>query len=143
MSEENNGASESNLPNGQPLWAGAIGSAAEASALLERALEAASPNAVFQEPVIMGDTCVITCSELNVGIGVGYGGGSDESGQGGGGGGGGGGSFGRPVAVISIQPDGVKVEPVMDLTKLGIAAFSTLIALIMARGQAKRSLAGR
>ena len=143
MQDESTNGGEGTMPNGRPLWMGMIGSAQEANALLERSLEAASPNAIFQEPVIMGDTAVITCNELSVGVGVGYGGGSDEEGQGGGGGGGGGGSMGRPVAVITIRPDGVKVEPIVELTKLGIAALSALIALIMARGQVKRTLAGR
>ena len=102
MQDESTNGGEGTMPNGRPLWMGMIGSAQEANALLERSLEAASPNAIFQEPVIMGDT-----------------------------------------AVITIRPDGVKVEPIVDLTKLGIAALSALIALIMARGQVKRTLAGR
>jgi uncharacterized spore protein YtfJ len=143
MADDNKGVENSSgLPNGGAFWAGNIGSAQEANALIERALEAASPNAIFQEPVVIGDTAVITCNELNVGVGVGYGAGGDGEG-GGGGGGGGGGSLGRPVAVISIRPDGVKVEPIVDVTKLGIAALSALIALIMARGEVKRTLAGR
>ncbi len=144
MAEEEKDGSTAGSQAGASFWARNIGSAQEANALIERALEAASPNAVFQEPVVIGDTAVITCNELNVGVGVGYGGGSDADRQAGGaGGGGGGGSMGRPVAVISIRPDGVKVEPIIDLTKLGIAALSTLIALIMARREVKRTLGGR
>ncbi|MGD9029920.1 MAG: spore germination protein GerW family protein [Anaerolineae bacterium] len=44
----------------------------------------------------------------------------------GGGGGGGGGASGRPVAVISIAEDGVRVEPVVDATKIGLAFFTAL-----------------
>lgn len=44
----------------------------------------------------------------------------------GGGGGGGGVSGGRPVAVISIGPKGVRVEPVVDVTKIALAFFTTL-----------------
>ena len=42
---------------------------------------------------------------------------------GGGGGGGGGGAMGRPVAVIVVGPDGVKVKPVLDMTKLALTAI--------------------
>lgn len=128
--EKQTQGAESGLPNGDPLWMGEVGSAQETNALLERALEAASPNAVFQEPVVMGDTVVITCCELNVGLGVAYGGGSEGRGRGGVGGGGGG-SMGRPVAVVSIRPDGVKVEPVVDVTKLGIAFLTTVGAMLI------------
>lgn len=133
MAEENQQQdAQSGLPNGDTFWAGRVSSLEETNNLLERALEAASPNAVFQEPVVMGDTAVITCCELNVGLGVGYGGGSDAKG-GGGGGGGGGGSMGRPVAAITIRPDGVKVEPVVDYTKLGIAILTTFGAMFVMR----------
>ena len=56
------------------------------------------------------------------------------------GGGGGGASTGRPVAVISIGPDGVHVEPVVDVTKIGLALFTTLGAMaLMARKMTKHS----
>src|SRR3989304_3171795 len=42
----------------------------------------------------------------------------------GGGGGGGGRVFARPVAVIISGPDGVKVEPVVDATKIALAFFT-------------------
>jgi uncharacterized spore protein YtfJ len=47
------------------------------------------------------------------------------------GGGGGGVSTGRPVAAISIGPDGVHVEPVVDVTKIGLAFFTTLGAMAL------------
>jgi uncharacterized spore protein YtfJ len=50
----------------------------------------------------------------------------------GGGGGGGGGSTGRPVAVIVLGPDGVRVKPVLDMTKLvltAVGAWGTVAAL--------------
>jgi uncharacterized spore protein YtfJ len=39
----------------------------------------------------------------------------------GGGGGGGGRTFSRPVAVVIASPEGVRVEPVVDVTKIGLA----------------------
>jgi uncharacterized spore protein YtfJ len=46
-------------------------------------------------------------------------------GSGGGGGGGGGGRvFSRPVAVVVASPEGVRVEPVLDVTKIALAALT-------------------
>jgi uncharacterized spore protein YtfJ len=95
----------------------------------------ADPGAVFSKPVHSGEYTVITASELAIGLGAGFGSGAggDPSGGGAGGGGGGGGSaLGRPVAVISIGPNGVHVEPVVDPTKIAIAFFTTLVAMFMA-----------
>ena len=47
------------------------------------------------------------------------------------GGGGGGYAFARPVAAITIGPDGVTVEPIMDVTKVAIALFTTLGAMAL------------
>jgi uncharacterized spore protein YtfJ len=47
------------------------------------------------------------------------------------GGGGGGFSTARPVAAISIGPDGVHIEPVVDVTKIGLAFFTTLGAMAL------------
>ncbi|MCZ7670108.1 MAG: hypothetical protein M5U34_24495 [Chloroflexi bacterium] len=49
----------------------------------------------------------------------------------GGGGGGGGSIMARPVAVISIGPKGVRVEPIMDPTKIVIAFFTTMAAVFI------------
>jgi uncharacterized spore protein YtfJ len=42
----------------------------------------------------------------------------------GGGGGGGGRIFSRPVAVIVASPQGVEVKPVLDTTKIALAAVT-------------------
>jgi uncharacterized spore protein YtfJ len=57
----------------------------------------------------------------------------------GGGGGGGGFSFGRPVAAVVIEPNGVRVEPIVDPTKLGIAFFTTLGAMFFAWTSLRRA----
>ena len=89
---------------------------------------------IFGEPTTIGDTTVITASEVQVGMGIGFGYGSGgegaTSGEGGGVGGGGG-SAGRPVAAILISPTGVRVEPIVDVTKLGLAFFTTIGAMFM------------
>ncbi len=110
--------------------------------VFNRLFDMAKPSAVFGEPLQKGEYTVITASEvaLGMGLGSGVGSGSSEpeedeenaapsSGSGGGGGGGGGG-WSRPVAVISVGPNGVEVEPVVDVTKLGLA-FLTMIGSVM------------
>ena len=113
----------------------------------------ARPEAVFSEPVVSGEYTVITASEVSVTMGVGFGGGgslkpeeSDSSAAAapnlselGSGGGGGGFSLGRPVAVVSIGPAGVRVEPVVDVTKIGLAFITALGALFMMLGKMRRA----
>lgn len=128
-----------------------IASQKEANALMERLFVVAQPEMVFGEPVTQGEYTVITAREITVGLGFGYGGGGgvgpagkegeseagaaqmaegtgEAAGYGGGGGGGGSGAA-RPVAVIEIGPAGVRVEPVIDPTKIAIAMFTTLGAM--------------
>ena len=87
----------------------------------------ARADSVFGQPVERGDTTVIPCSEIFVGLGMGSGSGPvDEKGNAtGSGSGGGGGSRGRPVAAIVITKDGVRVEPIFDLTKIVLASLTT------------------
>lgn len=99
---------------------------------LEDFLATADVTSVYGEPVRTGDTVVIPAAETLavLGFGAGYGSGSgdeDNPGQGSGGGGGGGGrTFSRPVAVIIASPDGVRVKPIYDLTKVVLATLTTL-----------------
>lgn len=94
---------------------------------LSRLVITASADAVFGEPVVNGDTTVIPCSEVAIGMGMGSGGGPvDENGNPtGSGSGGGGGARGRPVAAIVITQDGVRVEPIFDITKIVLASLTT------------------
>jgi uncharacterized spore protein YtfJ len=116
------------------------------TATLGRLFDVARAGSVFSEPLTVGDRVVINAAEITAGVGMGLGAGmgSDEGeekaekveGQtsgGGGGGGGGGGSMARPVATITIGPNGVQVEPIVDVTKLGIAFFTALGAIFVAR----------
>jgi uncharacterized spore protein YtfJ len=69
---------------------------------------------------------------------------SSEAGGLGGGGGGGGSSSARPVAVIKLSKDGkIDVEPIVDVTKLGIAFFTTLGAMLMMRNRMKKLTKGQ
>jgi uncharacterized spore protein YtfJ len=107
--------------------------------VLQRLFDVASVSAVYSEPVQSGEYTIITAAEVSIGMGVGQGVGSGTeeeaatasesptvSGGSGGGGGGGGGGWSRPVAVISVGPGGVHVEPVVDVTKLGLAFFTMI-----------------
>ncbi len=112
---------------------------AEGIELLEKLIAVAHADTVYSKPVVVGDYTVITASELSIGMGFGFGGGGaspsetdeDKSELGyGGAGGGGGGSTARPVAVIEIGPNGVKVEPIVDPTKILLAFFTMVISML-------------
>jgi uncharacterized spore protein YtfJ len=94
---------------------------------LSKLVLTASVDAVFGEPVVNGNTTVIPCSEVVMGMGMGSGAGPvDENGnQTGSGSGGGGGARSRPIAAIVITEDGVRVEPILDLTKIVLASLTT------------------
>ena len=134
----------------------AVKSQEQSTRLFERLMEVAEPESVYSEAVTSGEYTVITASEVTTGLGFGFGvaGGSgtvpaskeegkepDKEGQGtgsGGGGGGGGGSMARPVAVITISSQGVDIQPVVDVTKLGLALFVTAGSMLMMLGRMRR-----
>ena len=89
----------------------------------------ASTSTVFSEPQQHGEDLIITAASWERAGGFGFGSGEGGNGDAGLGGGGGGSSQGRPVAVIRISADGVEVEPVVDLTKVAITAFFSLVAV--------------
>ncbi|MFP4393733.1 MAG: hypothetical protein ACLFTI_00580 [Anaerolineales bacterium] len=126
----------------------------EGLALLEKIFDVAKPEAVYGEPVTKGEHTVITASEMSVGLGFGYGMGggvapgparakNEEDGEGdeneapggeygvGGGGGGGGGSAARPIAAIIVGPEGVRVEPIVDVTKVVLAFFTAFGSMFL------------
>ena len=109
---------------------------------MESFLETASVDRVYGAPIEVGNTVIIPTAEnlviMGFGGGAGYGMADFENkkdeeasppgegtGEGGGGGGGGGGrTLSRPVAVIIASPEGVRVEPVADRTKVIMAAIT-------------------
>ena len=121
--------------------------------VLRELVAAASADRVFGEPVVAGERTVITAAEIHTGLGFGYGLGNAGRGRrrreagpeagvaswgrgrrqegAHGGGGGGGHAGGRPVAVITIDPDGVHVLPVVDRTKIVVTALTALGAIGM------------
>lgn len=121
----------------------------------------ARPGAVFSPPVVSGNLTVITASQIAAGGGFGSGfglgpaprsakemvaegDGSEPGGatSGGGGGGGGGGATGRPVAVIVIGPDGVKVKPVLDVTSIALAGITAATAMLGMSMRLRRAMRG-
>jgi len=95
--------------------------------VLSQLVSSANVDAVFGRPIERDGATVIPCSEIAVGFAMGSGTGPvDERGNPtGAGSGGGGGSQGRPIAVIVMTKEGVRIEPVLDLTKVVLAAFTT------------------
>ena len=108
--------------------------------------ETARADAVFGEPMERGDSIVIPCSEVFVGMGFGMGmggGGDQQQGQGSGGGAGAGGSArGRPVAAIIISPEGVRVEPIVDVTKVVLASLTTGAFILLWLTRLSRAMRG-
>jgi len=111
-------------------------------ATMDKFMATANVNAVYAKPVHEGETTIITCSEVFAGLafGVGEGGGKDEEGSGGmgAGGGGGGRTFARPVAAIVATPEGVTIKPIIDTTKIGLAALTTLGFMFAMMGRMNR-----
>jgi|SRR5450759_4665626 uncharacterized spore protein YtfJ len=95
--------------------------------VLNRLVSNATVDTVFGRPIERDGATIIPCSEIMVGFGMGNGTGPvDERGNlTGQGGGGGGGSQGRPIAVVVMTKEGVRVEPVLDLTKVVLASMTT------------------
>jgi uncharacterized spore protein YtfJ len=132
----------------------------QAATMLEKIFAAAQPRAVYGQPVGAERYTVTTAAEVTSGGGFGMGLGlgppsrpgstaaptadaaQPETRQTGGAGGlgGGGGAMGRPVAIIAIGPDGVRVKPVVDVTKValaGLTAWATMLGLLRARRRAR------
>jgi uncharacterized spore protein YtfJ len=102
---------------------------------MEEFLSAADVRVVYGEPIQHDDTTIIPTAEILCGLGFGVGSGSgtdtehnpDNPSVGKGSGGGGGGRIlSRPVAVVVASPEGVRVEPVFDITKVALAGLTAL-----------------
>jgi uncharacterized spore protein YtfJ len=98
---------------------------------LDKFIATADVQVVYGEPILHGDTLIVPTAEIlaGMGFGLGYGSGKSNAEDGedigiGGGGGGGGRVLSRPVAVVIASPEGVRVEPVVDITKIGLAALT-------------------
>jgi uncharacterized spore protein YtfJ len=114
-------------------------STAAVSAVMEKFLSAADVQAVYGEPVLHGEHMVIPSAEVLSAVGFGLGSGGGPGGEGGGGGGGGGGRMlSRPVAAIIAGPDGVRIEPIVDVTKIALAFLTAVGFMAGMAGRMKR-----
>ena len=117
-------------PSNPPESSPAEGSLQRIESTLDRLLAVAGVDRVFGEPIRQGETTIIPAAEVMTGMGFGLGSGSSSRGEDeperhrGGGGGGGGSVFARSVAVVVATPEGVRVEPVVDYTKIALAALT-------------------
>ena len=106
---------------------------------LSEFMDTACVDRVYGQPVSEGGITIIPTAEVLVGLGfgLGFGGGRGPTDRGdpqdrkpgehpgsGGGGGGCGRTLSRPVAVVVVSPDGIQVEPVVDVTKIAIASIT-------------------
>ena len=96
-------------------------------------IENADVSNVYAKPVKHADTLLIPAAEVMAGVGFGLGqayglaGEEDEKSEnygGGEGGGGGGRMLSRPVAVVIASEAGVRIEPIIDQSKIWIAAIT-------------------
>ena len=130
---------------------------------LEKIFAAAQPGAVFGQPVDAGSYTLITASEVTSGGGFGVGMGrgpapkpdakqsqpaqaappAGRQSVRGSGFGGGGGSMGRPVAIIVIGPNGVTVRPIVDVTKVALAALTASAAMLGLRRAMRKAAKGK
>lgn len=120
-----------------------VGSADVFGQTIDRFLSTAQVNAVYAKPARQGDTVIIPAAEVMCGFGFGYGEGSGASGEdkgGGSGGGGGGQTFSRPVAVIVCTPQGVSIQPVIDRSKLWMAALTAVGFMLYTLGKMRRPM---
>jgi uncharacterized spore protein YtfJ len=97
---------------------------------LEHFLSTAGIDKVYGQPISKGETIIIPAAEVLTGLGFGASQGAmnrkDSKGGKWSGGGGGGRTLSRPVAVIVAGPDGVRVTPVFDTTKIILAGLTAL-----------------
>lgn len=121
------------MPLGIEVFAENFSNLEQTNEVVGRLFETGRPEGAFSDPVTQGEYTVITAAEVSVSMGIGFGGGGgsaqdeDEEipSEGFGGGGGGGGvATARPVAAIEIGPEGIIVEPIVDVTKIALAFFT-------------------
>lgn len=115
---------------------------------VDRLFDTARPEAVYAEPVTAEGRTVIGAAEVLIAAGFGGGGGfgpitaaegaTSPAESEGVGAGMGGYAQSRPVAVVIIDGNGARVEPVVDVTKLGLAALTVFGSMIFMLGRMLR-----
>jgi len=108
---------------------------------MEAFIETADVSKVYGEPIQHEGTLILPAAEVLAvaGFGAGYGsGGPEDVGGAGGGAGGGGRTFSRPVAVVIANKTEVRVEPVVDPTKIVMTMFTALGFMVATIARMKR-----
>lgn len=100
-----------------------------ASKALDGLTQTARVSAVFGEPRTIGDRTIIPVARVFSALGFGSGGAEGPTPEGrrrprAGGGGGGGSAVTTPTAVIEVSPEGVRVQPIVDVTQVALAAIA-------------------
>jgi uncharacterized spore protein YtfJ len=109
---------------------GTAAAANRAADVMERLIASADVSKVYTAPITHGDRLLIPAAEVVAVAGFGMGSGTGDMGaragsaRRGGGGGGGGRTLARSVAVIVSSPEGVEIRPVLDLSKIALAALT-------------------
>ena len=108
-----------------------------AASMRERIVATAQVGLAYGEPRRVGGRTLVPLGAVGYGFGFGAGGGSAErtatkpAGTGGGGGGGGGVSV-RPVAYLEVTPEGIRLRPVLDWTRI-VTALIAVAGVVLAR----------
>jgi uncharacterized spore protein YtfJ len=116
---------------------------------IEELRDKASVSAVFGEPVQVGERTIIPVADIKYGFGLGYGEGPtraeepEEPTDGGTGGGVGGGIAARPMAVIEVTDEGVRVKPVTDESRIALMGIFTGIWFIFWTAQTLKAIFGK
>ncbi len=92
---------------------------------------------VMGEPITIEDSTIIPLTKVGFGFGIGSGSGKAKEKEEGAGGGIGGGGGVRPVAMIIVNKDGVKIEPVTNKTSVLEKLGETIPQIIDKVGQKK------
>ncbi|MCD6402025.1 MAG: hypothetical protein J7L73_08880 [Anaerolineales bacterium] len=135
---------EQNLPNNETQENDPSNVVDMLQETVEEFLATADVQRVYSKPIKKGETTIIPAAEIiaGMGFGVGVGSGSQEENSDhvpvSSGGGGGGKSVARPVALIIAEPGGVRVEPVIDSTKIILATLTTIGFMVSTLVRIKR-----
>jgi uncharacterized spore protein YtfJ len=119
---------------------------------IEKMVDALGVGAVFGEPIREGDVTVVPVAEVRFTFGYGYGSGrgrgeetegSPSTAEQGSGGGSGAGGRASAKGYVRISADGVRFEPVLDVTRLALAGIALAAWSVFWIGRTMRAVGSR
>ena len=119
---------------------------------IEKMVDALGVGAVFGEPIREGDVTVVPVAEVRFTFGYGYGSGqgrgeetegSPSTAEQGSGGGSGAGGRASAKGYVRISADGVRFEPVLDVTRLALAGIAFAAWSVFWIGRTMRAVGSR